>query len=520
MLRIKNVHQEQWRFSFTPVLKGNLVLCLLICLLTALFGFFQAKQNVTASVHSTLLSCKNQIAYRVVQSINLLESLAAQPEFYDPARAPAAKVRALDAISNHFGYMMIRYVDAEANVHSPTRTASLASRDYIQRLFITGKPQVTDSFAAGADGVTLNYTVAVPLFYKGEIVGCLFCVIYFDEVKDLMREVTFTPGIEGILIGRRGQIMSSTDEDRLHYGEPFLSEVRASVPLGTSADKIEENLLGRVSGSYWSIRGADLFYVEYARVEGTGWELICTGSLRAAYVELLPVLLPFMGLIVLLCGALLWMMRRYVRSQMQVVDMLVQSVRELEEKIYRDERPDNMDFKEILRLTSTGLSDGLTGVVTRSVFLNQLKERLRNVKSHRLLALCFVDLDNLKPLNDTYGHGVGDRALKSIGYVLREFEKKYDGLVGRYGGDEFILILDDLDDEKELRDVLDKLVLRLHLDVGEQNNPIPIHCSIGVSLYRPEAGIDALIAEADESLYFVKQNGKGYYKIHQSRERP
>ena len=517
MLRIKHSAQEQWRFSFAPVLKGNLVLCLLVCLLIALFGLFQAKQNVTSAVHSTLLSGKNQIAYRVAQSLNLLESLAAQPEFYEPHRPPEAKAAALNVISKQFGYMLTHYVDADVNVHSVgEEPASLASRGYMQRLFSTGKPQVTDSFAAGADGVTLNYTVAVPLFYKGEIVGCLFCAIYFDEVEDLMREMAFEPGIEGILIGRRGQIMSSTEKDKLHYGDPFLDEVRASILLGTSKDKIEEQLLGRVSGSYWSIRGADLSYVEYARVEGTEWDLICMGSLWAAYAKLFPVLLPFMGLVVLACGGLLWVMRRYVRAQMQVVDMLVQSVQELEEKIYRDERPDNLDFKEVLRLTSTGLSDGLTGVVTRSVFLSQLKEQLKNVKCHRLLALCFVDLDDLKTLNDTYGHGVGDRALKSIGYVLREFEKKYDGLVGRYGGDEFILLLDDLDDEKELRDVLDELVLRLHLDVGEQNNSIPIHCSIGVSLYRAEAGIDTLIAEADESLYFVKQNGKGYYKIYQS----
>ena len=159
----------------------------------------------------------------------------------------------------------------------------------------------------------------------------------------------------------------------MHYGDPFLDEVRASILLGTSKDKIEEQLLGRVSGSYWSIRGADLSYVEYARVEGTEWDLICMGSLWAAYAKLFPVLLPFMGLVVLACGGLLWVMRRYVRAQMQVVDMLVQSVQELEEKIYRDERPDNLDFKEVLRLRSTGLSDGLTGVVTRSVFLSQLE---------------------------------------------------------------------------------------------------------------------------------------------------
>ena len=521
MLQTRNANAEKWQFSFAPVLKGNLVLCILICLLILLFGFFQARQNLMADVHSRLSTGKYQIAYRVAQSINLLESLASQPEFYDPNRSAIAKAVTLDSISEQFGYMMIQFVDADVNVRSSDGSvASLASRDYMQRLYSTGKPQVTDSFAAGADGVTLNFTVAVPLFYKGEIVGSLFCAIYFEEVENLMRELMFDSGIEGVLIGRLGQVMSSTDKSRLLYGEPFLNKILASTPLGTSADRIEEQLLAQIAGGFWSIRGADLTYTEYARVEGTNWDLVCTGSLWMAYLKLLPGLLPFMGLAILLCAVMLWVMRRYIRQQMQVVDVLVKSVQELEEKIYRDERPDNLDFREILQLTSTGLSDGLTGMVTRSVFMNQLNERLKNVRPDKLLAICFVDLDNLKPLNDTYGHSIGDRALKSIGYVLREYEKKYDGLVGRYGGDEFILILNDLDDETELREVLDELVLRLHLDVGEQEHSIPIHCSVGVSLHRPGACVDTLIAEADESLYFVKQNGKGYYKIYQSSERP
>lgn len=500
-----------------PVLKGNIVLCILICLFIALFGFFQARQNVTAEVHSRLQTGKYQIAYRVAQSINLLESLALQPEFNDPARSPQAKAAALNVIRDQFGYMLVHYVDADINVHSVGEdVASLASRDYMQRLYSTGKPQVTDSFAAGADGVTLNFTVAVPLFYKGEIVGSLFCAIYFEEVENLMRELMFDSGIEGILIGRAGQVMSSTDKSRLLYGEPFLNKILASTPLGTSANKIEEQLLAQVPGHYWSINGTDLTYTEYARVDGTYWDIVCTGSLWEAYLKLLPGLLPLMGIVVLVCGIVLWVMRRYVSSQMQVVDILVQSLQELEEKIYRDERPDNLDFREMLELTSTGLSDGLTGMVTRSVFMNQLNERVKNVRPDKVMAICFVDLDNLKPLNDTYGHAIGDRALSSIGFVLREYEKKYDGLVGRYGGDEFILILDGLDDEKELRNVLDELVLRLHLDVGENHHSIPIHCSVGVSVYRPGVGIDTLIAQADESLYFVKQNGKGYYRIYQS----
>ena len=125
--------------------------------------------------------------------------------------------------------------------------------------------------------------------------------------------------------------------------------------------------------------------------------------------------------------------------------MLVQSIQELEEKIYQDERPDNMDFREIIRLTSNGLSDGLTGVVTRSVFLKQAQAQLDKIPGDKITILCFVDLDNLKKLNDTYGHKTGDTALKSIGYILREYEKKYDGVVGRYGGDEFVMLLTDIE---------------------------------------------------------------------------
>lgn len=87
--------------------------------------------------------------------------------FTTPDIPPSDKVKKLDQMSPYFGYMMICYVDADITVYSDgSEPASLASRDYMQRLYSTGQRQVTDSFAAGADGVTLNYTVAVPLTDK------------------------------------------------------------------------------------------------------------------------------------------------------------------------------------------------------------------------------------------------------------------------------------------------------------------------------------------------------------------
>ena len=222
------------------------------------------------------------------------------------------------------------------------------------------------------------------------------------------------------------------------------------------------------------------------------------------------------GLTTLVCIGLMWFVRRYIASQMQVVDTLVHSVEELEKRIYQDERPEEVDFKEVLRLTSNGLSDSLTGGVTRSVFLNQASSRLKKADPQKLKALCFVDMDNLKYINDSCGHAGGDIGLKSIGYTLREYEKKYDGVVGRYGGDEFVLLMTSLDDEKELLNVLDELVLRLQTHIQSGGQSIPVQCSIGVSIYQPGAELKQMIADADEALYYVKQNGKGYYHIHQN----
>ena len=67
----------------------------------------------------------------------------------------------------------------------------------------------------------------------------------------------------------------------------------------------------------------------------------------------------------------------------------------------------------------------------------------------------------------------------------------------------------------ELRSVLESLVLRLHSDIGTKGESLPIQCSVGVAVRQQGSSLEQMIANADEALYFVKQNGKGYYKIYQ-----
>ena len=516
MKRNKKKKGGKWEISFTPITRYSVVFCILIFVIVLLGGGVLSVSRMKSDARSSLVASHAQISQRVTGAIELLESLASLPEFYDPEIPPIDKVKKLDQMNPYFGYMMTCYVDSQIIVYSDgSEPASLASRDYMQRLFSTGQKQVTDSFAAGADGITLNYTVAVPLLDEQEkITGCLFCAIYFDEVADILGQSAETSDSEVTLIGSQGQIMSSTIG--FPYGDSIMNILQRGMLFGTTADRLQEQLLAAKPGSFWSFRDGSLYYTTYQRVENTGWDILCTVNFWTTFGETLPALIMVAGLTALICISLLWFVRRYIASQMQVVDMLVHSVEELESRIYQNERPEEVDFQEVLRLTSNGLSDSLTGVVTRSVFMKQAAALLKKADPQKIQALCFADMDNLKYINDSCGHAGGDIALKSIGYILREYEKKYDGVVGRYGGDEFVMLLTSLDDGKELRSVLDELVLRFQTNVQSGGQSIQVQCSIGVAVYRPGTDLEQLIADADEALYYVKQNGKGYYHIHQN----
>lgn len=505
----------QWEVSFSPIIRYSLVFCALITVFILAGGALLSVNRMKSDAETSLHNSQAQISQRVTGAVELLESLASLPEYYDPELPAIDKVKRLDQLSPYFGYMMICYVDADIIVYSDgAEPASLASRDYMQQLFATGQKQVTDSFAAGADGTTLNYTVAVPLKDpQGNITGALFCAIYFDEAVEILEESAGSLNADATLIGSKGQIMSSTAG--LTYGDSVMEALRDDTLFGVTSDKLEELLLAAQPGTYWSIHDGSLCYTAYQRVDNTNWDILCTVNLGSVFMQILPSLLIVACLTAFACVGLLLSIRKYIAKQMVVVDTLVQSMGELEKRVYQNERPENIDFKEILRLTSDGLSDSLTGVVTRTVFLNNAAAQLEKADSERVKALIFVDMDNLKYINDTCGHDGGDIALKSVGYILREYEKKYDGVVGRYGGDEFVLLLTGLDDQKELHDVLEGLVLRLQSKIHSGGQNIPVQCSLGVSIYQPGMDLEQMISDADEALYYVKQNGKGYYHIHQ-----
>lgn len=162
--------------------------------------------------------------------------------------------------------------------------------------------------------------------------------------------------------------------------------------------------------------------------------------------------------------------------------------------------------------------DPLTKLANRRAFYEQANAAL---VQHVALTLIVVDLDGFKGINDTYGHQVGDDFLIHLGTILEQATDT-QGLASRVGGDEFYLLLTDLDEARVVRFV-EALKHRLQehpFQLGNQT--IPIRASIGVSHATHEtADLETLIHQADQAMYHIKQQGKNDYAFYdESRHGP
>ncbi len=134
-------------------------------------------------------------------------------------------------------------------------------------------------------------------------------------------------------------------------------------------------------------------------------------------------------------------------------------------------------------------------------------------RNSKKLAVLYADLDNFKPVNDSYGHEIGDRLLKTVGDRFKASLRKAD-LVARIGGDEFFIILDNIDSVESVVETTEKIIKKVSEPYIIDKQVIHIGISIGVAIF-PIHGNDSksLIKLADNAMYLAKQKGKNQFYI-------
>jgi diguanylate cyclase (GGDEF)-like protein len=156
--------------------------------------------------------------------------------------------------------------------------------------------------------------------------------------------------------------------------------------------------------------------------------------------------------------------------------------------------------------------DALTGLQNRSSLERELSRAIKRSNRHRMrFAVMFIDLDRFKQINDTLGHGVGDRMIRVCGERLQALLRE-DDTVARFGGDEFVLLLENLSSPSDAAVLAKKALACFDEPFLTDGHELHISASIGVSVY-PEDGGDAetLVKNADTAMYRAKERGRGSY---------
>jgi len=160
--------------------------------------------------------------------------------------------------------------------------------------------------------------------------------------------------------------------------------------------------------------------------------------------------------------------------------------------------------------------DPLTGLPNRRLLLDSLIGALGALgRGHRTgtVALMFIDLDHFKLVNDVLGHDAGDALLKTAASRLRNAVRSHD-IVARFGGDEFVVLLQHVADRGELRDVARRILDALAAPIHVGGEPADVGASVGIAVASgPDDDPDALVRNADAAMYRAKEHGRGRYEF-------
>lgn len=159
--------------------------------------------------------------------------------------------------------------------------------------------------------------------------------------------------------------------------------------------------------------------------------------------------------------------------------------------------------------------DTLTGLPNRVLFNDRLQRAIETAKiDQKKVALLFIDLDRFKEINDSFGHNAGDEILKTVSKRLQKVIGE-DGTISRLGGDEFSIILEEIEEVEEVSFIANKILNVLSQEIMLEDNALYISSSIGISMFPGDGGSSQnLLKYADSAMYKAKDEGRNNFQYY------
>jgi diguanylate cyclase (GGDEF)-like protein/PAS domain S-box-containing protein len=167
------------------------------------------------------------------------------------------------------------------------------------------------------------------------------------------------------------------------------------------------------------------------------------------------------------------------------------------------------------QLAHQAFHDPVTNLPNRALFVERVRHAIARARREQAgLAVVFMDLDDFKTINDSLGHAAGDAVLMDVAQRLDAAIRASD-TAARFGGDEFALLLEDVESAQQVADTAERILESLGVPLHAEGKEIFVGASLGISIARGETIVDAdeLIRNADAAMYIAKRDGKGGYRL-------
>lgn len=269
-------------------------LCVIVSMLLGLgVVFVQYSGNMA---QSSCGSAKGQIKKDLESTLHLLDAIS-QESWMLPKDVPyQEKAARLDHYNEIWDYRMIRVVDTSGGVYradNDEAVSNLNSREYIQTLWATDEPQITDAFLAGADGTTVNYTVALAIADDAKNNGAVFAAIDDSEMRDILA----AQPMHTVLLGKKQQCMSGNDESLI--GVTLETRLTESKLIGGGLEETLLRVRNEEKGTFWILDGFMPTCYAFRNVGlDSGWTVLAAVSFADIAGEIIPeIVLAAVGII-------------------------------------------------------------------------------------------------------------------------------------------------------------------------------------------------------------------------------
>ncbi|EPT9247977.1 GGDEF domain-containing protein [Photobacterium damselae subsp. damselae] len=475
-------------------------------ILTPLFSIWMYKVIINGKelVHGNLTTAYNHISSLVTEQTDLLDALASDPILINKHIPFNYKETLLTPYQNSFDLEVLAITDCKGNIYSKKdgQNRNIYHRDYFQQALKTNQLTMSELLYSNVSKSHV-YILCKPL--KSNI-GMIISSISLDEVSTILNTM-LDDSIYNVLINYDGDIISHAyDQNKVH--------LNIFKKNSFTFDQIDTRkiALGQRVGGYSIDENSALTYSLYTPLKNTPWVLVSKINYNKYLMDEAAVFFIslFIGLFV--SGIFAYKLRTNIFSITKPVDNFIEDSR----LFLPQSSDDNLinHLNDIMNISRDGMYCSRTHVLNRKYFLLHGNFLMQEHKTR--YALLFIDLDNLKQINDNLGHKYGDDVISCFAHQIRTTFDHPDDLIGRYGGDEFIVLTSNFKTTAQLTDKVSQLINQVSGSISNGQHKIDFSTSIGIALNtKANETIITMINHADKAVYQSKREGKACYRFYQ-----